>query len=337
MGLPALCVYAFVGAAEGVLRRRDLANSAQVIAVAVISIAVTMVTPWSIVGWRAALVALRNPLSPEVMNDWYTLLHALRLSLQGPRAGSSIYLVLPLFAMAATIVTWLLTPRWEDLGLMAIAFVMIIAAFDAVRNIAFAAIAITAPLARHCALLVNAGAGSEQRREPLPRRPLFHEALVAFVAITFALETGLLSRSIFTPADFPYPAGAIAFMNEHGLHGNVLTEMYWAQYLIWHQPPSRVFVDGRYDMVYPPKVIIDYFDFALARPGAGRVLHAYPHQFVLIRADYPDFGLMMRQSDWRLIYRGRMSALFAPATSRAANIVGVPVSGIDSPQDHMFP
>lgn len=319
------------------MRRRDLANTAQVIAVAVISIAVTWVTPWSIVGWRAALVAVHNPLSPQVMNDWYPLLHVLRLSLHGPGVRSSIYLILPLFAIAAMIGTWLLTPRWEDLGLIAIAFVMIIAAFDAVRNIAFAAIAITAPLARHCALLVNARAGSERRCDPRPRRPLFHEALVAFVAITLALETGVLSRSIFTPAAFPYPAGAIAFMNEHGLHGNVLTEMYWAQYLIWHQPRSKIFVDGRYDMVYPPKVIIDYVDFALARSRAESVLRAYPHQFVLIRTDYPDFGLMMRQSDWRLIYRDRVSALFVPATSPAANIPGVPVNGIDHPQDHMFP
>ena len=93
-------------------------------------------------------------------------------------------------------------------------------------------------------------------------------------------------------------------MNAHGLHGNVLGEFGWGEYLIWHAAPAdKVFIDGRYDTVYPFKVIGDYLEFYFDQPGAGAVLDSYPHDFVLIGPHAPARRLMERRRDWKLLYR----------------------------------
>src|SRR5437016_262903 len=70
-------------------------------------------------------------------------------------------------------------------------------------------------------------------------------------------------------------------------------EFGWGEYLIWHAVPAdKVFFDGRYDTVYPFKLIRDYLEFYFNEPGAAAVLDSYPHDFVLIgrRAGGPPDG-----------------------------------------------
>jgi len=112
-------------------------------------------------------------------------------------------------------------------------------------------------------------------------------------------------------------------MRTHGLHGNVLDDFGWGEYLIFElAPESKVFIDSRYDMVYPQPVIADYLDFFLVRPRAAAVLAGYPHDFVLLRVASLCYGFMMPQPGWRLVYRDKLAALFAPADSRAATAYG---------------
>ena len=50
----------------------------------------------------------------------------------------------------------------------------------------------------------------------------------------------------------------------------------WGEYLIWHTAPEdKVFIDGRYDTVYPFKVIGDYLEFYFDQPGASAVLESF--------------------------------------------------------------
>ena len=109
-----------------------------------------------------------------------------------------------------------------------------------------------------------------------------------------AIGGGLFSRRL--APDRGYPSAALAFMDAHGLHGNVLDDFGWGEYLIWHAAPAdKVFIDGRYDTVYPLKVILDYLDFYFDQPGAGAVLDSYPHDFVLIGPRAPARRLMERR------------------------------------------
>jgi hypothetical protein len=116
-------------------------------------------------------------------------------------------------------------------------------------------------------------------------------------------------------------------MNAHRLHGNVLSEFGWGEYLIWHTAPEdKVFIDGRYDTVYPFKVIGDYLEFYFDQPGASAVLESYQHDFVLIGLDAPAHRLMERRGDWKLIYRDDDALLYARASAPAADLPGLPIT-----------
>ncbi len=116
----------------------------------------------------------------------------------------------------------------------------------------------------------------------------------------------------------------------------MLCDFGWGEYLIFHlAPQSKVFVDSRYDMVYPQPVLADYLDFFFARTRAAAVLGAWPHDFVLLRTDSPGYGFMMVQSGWRIVYRDQTAALFARADSPAARRKGVPIEGSAGP--NLFP
>ncbi len=145
-----------------------------------------------------------------------------------------------------------------------------------------------------------------------------------------AISGGLFSRRL--APDRAYPSAALAFMNAHGLHGNVLGEFGWGEYLIWHAAPAdKIFIDGRYDTVYPFKVIGDYLEFYFDEPGAGAVLDSYPHDFVLIGSHAPARRLMERRRDWKLLYRDDDALLYARANAPAASLPGLPVTAAAMP------
>jgi hypothetical protein len=120
-------------------------------------------------------------------------------------------------------------------------------------------------------------------------------------------------------------------MRRHALAGNILCHYGWSGYVIYHcAPPSRVFIDSRFEMIYPPGVARDFMDFALDRNAAG-ILAKYPHDLVLAPPASPESRVMAKAAGWKLIYRDRDSALFARTDSAAAKIIGAPVTGTAPP------
>jgi len=145
-----------------------------------------------------------------------------------------------------------------------------------------------------------------------------------------AVFGGLFSTHIQVGVDAP--GGAVAFLRQHDLHGNILSNFANGEYLIWHlAPQSRVFIDGRYDTVYPQKVIDQYLHFINGFPDAPSVLQAWPHDFVLVPADGPAVGVMRRAAQWTLIYRDPHWVIFARADSAAAKVPGLPFAGTPPP------
>jgi hypothetical protein len=192
---------------------------------------------------------------------------------------------------------------------------------------------------RHLAVATaasTAGVAEPRRSSVAAMRPKWaFELVLGAFALLFAAVTGLFSnRMIVSPPD---PEGALAFMNEHHLHGNILNNFGFGQYLIWHAAPaSRIFVDGRYDLAYPPAVMRDYLAFIRDLPGAAAVLTKYPHDYVLIAPDDPAVLVMQWARGWTEIYRDQDCILYARAGSAAAAIPEAPVTG-HAPDPEYFP
>ncbi len=324
-GIVTLALYTGVAAACDLASGDGLRRAIRLGLVTLAATAATLVNPYGIGMWEAVIYALRNPYTRGIVADWQPLTHALAAQWHQAPSGAFIYLAV-IGLIAALVVAFVAAPRAGDLPLVAIAAFMSLAAFQSVRNMALAVVAVSGPLARHLAVL------SERRRRgaPAPDSRPVNQWLILAVCAVLMLQGGLFSSRL--AEDDPYPAGAISFMREHGLHGNLLCDFGWGQYLIWHTfPADKVFIDGRNDTVYPRAVVRDYLLFRFDLAGGAQVLDAYPHDFVLISTAAPARHLMERRHDWKLLYRDNDALLYARASTPAASLPGLPVTGAAHP------
>lgn len=114
-------------------------------------------------------------------------------------------------------------------------------------------------------------------------------------------------------SDIYYPVGALKFINQHRLAGNLLTDFNWGEYLIWNlYPRCRVSLDGRFETVYPLPVCKQYFDFIYGRKNWREFLEKYPPDMILIASRAEIYRLLAKEPSWRQVYADSGCALFLP-------------------------
>lgn len=322
VGLAAMGLFTAVRGAEALARGEGMRDAVRLAALTSAATLATLINPY---GLRELIVVV------QVVHNPFTLAHIAEFR-SLPAVIADLYRThRPLFTfvcagaiMAATVTAFALAPRADDLALFAISLLMIVGALYAVRNTAMAVIACYVPLCRHADLLVTrlrpARVGDTDGPSAI-WRPL-HVGL-AMLAVALVIRTGLLSRAF--PVVEVKPAGAMAFMREHNLAGNLLCEFGWADYVIFHDSERfKIFIESIFEAYYPHQVQSDFAAVYYAEPGAARVLDEYPNDFVLMPTGSPAYSLMMAQAGWRLIYRDPVAALFARADSAGAKLAGVP-------------
>ncbi len=340
IGVAALLIYVTVVVVEAWVTHSPREQPMRLVAPAMAAIGATLLTPYGWDNWIAVIHAIRNPLTRHLIQDWKPLLMVLASKQEfASEFGYLMFciscLVLVLL-MGAVAVCASLGPDRKSLPQLGIAAAMSAAAFLSVRNMPLAGIACTVPLARHATLLrlkiKSKQAGPERQRfSTAPMRSLFVAIALILAAMEFLKPIDI--------SEFPqYPSGAVAFMQSHQLSGNILCGYNWGEYLIWQMgPSSKVFIDGRYDTVYPASVILDAIAFGSGDShAAAAVLRRYPHDFVLTAVGTRPSAFMEHASGWKLIYRDPDSELFARQTSAAAKLPGVPVLGTP-PSRRNFP
>lgn len=342
VGIATLAAYASVAGLQDLIAGRGLARALRLSLIAISGTLATLVSPYGIDAWRVVLNALKDYAAQPIIADWRPLLSAIARGWH-TNPADTVFFLCGVLLMLAFIVAFVREPQGGDFPLVAIAMMMTMAAFTALRNLPLAMIACVAPLARHAELIAvrrrHVPAPSTDGREvdtaaSTNARSGFTPWFAASIAAVLAVVAGLFSTRLVVGPDSP--VGAVAFMNRYQLHGNLLSNFGSGEYLIWHLPTSRVFIDGRYDTVYSSKVVDQYLAFINGRPDASRVLNAYPHDYVLLPADSPALRVMARALEWKLIYRDGNWMLFARAHSAAAKIPGVPISGT-APATSYFP
>lgn len=332
IGLVAMAVYGATTIVTGILKGDGMRRGLGIIAITAAAAASTLCTfliPPARENWYTLIYSIRNPTTQNNIVDWKPLLASLTTAPAGSLEQKYFAIVLLFFA--AAVISVILRPAAADAPLVAVAAVLLATAFAAQRNIAIATIAIVPVFATHLGLLLHprevADAASARAISPAGR--WVGEILIAIVAIGFARYSGILKPGIDASGN---PAGALNFMNNHGLAGNVLPDYAWGEYVIWHGGPgTKVFIDSRYDLGYPPQVISDFLELDKGKPGAAHTLAAYRTDFVLVKRDWPSARLMDSQPDWRLIYGDDVARLYARANSPAARLNGVPFKGTAGP------
>jgi hypothetical protein len=122
--------------------------------------------------------------------------------------------------------------------------------------------------------------------------------------------TAVPSFALWTPSPH-FPVGAINWIKENRVPGNILPHFEWGEFLIWTcYPACRVAMDGRYETVYEEQVCQEYFDFLNGRDKWDIFLRKYPHDMVLIKPNTRTHLLMLRDPSWRVAYADQGCVLF---------------------------
>jgi hypothetical protein len=278
--------------------------------VTILAAGATVLNPNGIGIWTNVLHSVSDPLLRQIVSDWVPL-PVLLMSIWKTSAVGLMQLVLALGLFGAFLYSVVMAPTLDDAPIMAVAMVFIGAGFYMVRNLALGVIAVAIPLVHHLdlALAKRARSDADSKSAELDPIPVRIAILIAVAAIAIVMFANRL------PNFAPQPEGAVDFMNAHGLHGNILNQFEWGDYIVWHQPQSRIFIDVRAELVYPDYVMREYADFHYGKPGAERALEKYPTDFILIKPEMSGYRLIASDPAWRILYQDRVAALFAPTSA----------------------
>ncbi|MFM8410436.1 MAG: hypothetical protein ACKOCT_09180 [Alphaproteobacteria bacterium] len=184
---------------------------------------------------------------------------------------------------------------------------------------------LAAPLVAATAEWLRQGAG--RRPVVTPSRPVAL-ALAAGIAAISSWQVANWSRVLardglevrYDRAEFP--VDAMAFLRHAGLSGNVAVPFEWGSYAIWNLPPgSKVFIDGRFETVYPPEVIRDYFAFRQGSDGWERLLDAWPTEVVVVRRSTGVQARLFQRPDLEYVYSDPAALVFVRKSPRMAPLL----------------
>jgi hypothetical protein len=307
VGLGAMGIAAAVMFVQGWLGDASRMTSAWRLALVTIGCAAaTIINPFGVGLWFGVVHSVGDPLIRQVIADWVPL-STMLLSVWRTSPTELLAYIPQLLIFAAFVAAVAIAPDLGDAALLAVATIFIGAAFYAARNVAVAVIAVAIPLARHASLAL------ERRAEGKAGAPADNDEppawMIAICAIAVVLVGGTFSNRLKTWK--PVPTGAIAFMQQHKLHGNILPQFEWGSYVLWHMGDAfKVYIDPRGELVYTDKQEGDYAKFYYGMDGADKLLEAYPHDYVLMGVRTKGADLVRKDPRWHLLYSDQTAALF---------------------------
>jgi len=148
-------------------------------------------------------------------------------------------------------------------------------------------------------------------------RPAVLTAVSVGALLVAAVEVGGVAADLLrhgTTIRYPrraYPVDALAFLERHDLRGNIVLPMQWGSYTIHRLGDRvRVFIDGRFEAVYPRQLLDDYFAFVQGGDGWERALDAYPTDIVLLQRAHGIQRRLFARHDFMYVYSDPASLVF---------------------------
>jgi hypothetical protein len=271
----------------------------------------TLLNPYGYKYWTYLIPAVTMP-RPEI-GEWASTAATL---MGGPYRMISVYFLLIVYIVLSLL--WLSRPR--DITLYLVLGITLLLGLKHMRHQTFFLLAASAYMAapfsdflrrlRHYAIL-----------QPLFTRLRVYYYVVAYLGLLSYVSWqlgGLSPCQLLTPSSSEhyeqriyYPTAALEYVRKHKLTGKIVTEFHWGEYLLWHlHPQCLIVLDGRYETVYPEKVVRPYMDFIAGREGWQRFLEEYPPDMILIENNSKLAKFLRERQDWQEVFADQGSILF---------------------------
>ena len=153
------------------------------------------------------------------------------------------------------------------------------------------------------------------------------EIVVYLLIIVMALPPILNTKKQITITTTEYPRYAIEFLRINNITGNLLINFDWGSYAAYKlYPHNLIYMDGRYEEVYPVKVFEDLKDFHLVKNDWYKIIRNYKTDVMILEKKYDVYTAILNHPDWSLIFENNLSGVFVPSnTKRAEYLYPIPL------------
>jgi len=161
------------------------------------------------------------------------------------------------------------------------------------------------------------GAGFFQRMAGIEMRLRWHiwPALAALATLLIAMNGGRVGSSPIMDAHFDpqrMPVIAVNYIEQHGIHGPILSTDYWGGYLIYRLGPENlVVVDDRHDL-YGEEFLKSYLKMFRVERGWKEFLEGHEYSCVVLPRNSALANTLIA-SGWREIYGDGVASVFEKA------------------------
>ena len=122
------------------------------------------------------------------------------------------------------------------------------------------------------------------------------------------------------------PVEAVRYLRHHPVPGRMFNDYGYGGYLVWALAPQRtVFIDGRGDVYEWAGVFSDYADVVMLKPDALAVLRSYRIDSCLIRSNGSLATVLAGRSEWKVVYKDAVCAIFVRTAKELSSSPGVNV------------
>ena len=120
-----------------------------------------------------------------------------------------------------------------------------------------------------------------------------------------SLNSSILSENTISVNRKYLPYKAIEFLKENNIKGNLLLDMTFGSYAAYKLfPDNKIFMDGRYEEVYSPDLLLEMKDFfRMDGENFDKILTKYPTDIVLLQKPQSEnLSKFLTEKKWREIY-----------------------------------
>ena len=250
-----------------------------------------------------------------------------------PRLGwnhAAFFIVLALAAFS-----WAFTRRPRALWELAVCGAFALLGLRALRNTPLFCLVALALVPPHLASASAGFRGQIKHLESLFYRDGIQKlatALLAAATVVIGVAAFTLHKEHPLTMEVPrseYPAGAIAFLQEHQIHGRMLTFFDWGEMVIFRLPGCQPSMDGRLDTCYSRQLINAHWKFYNGQPFDEKVLDVDRAELALLPANLAGTAALAHRPGWTVVYYDDLAVILAHNVARFPELrsLSLPVVG----------
>lgn len=130
------------------------------------------------------------------------------------------------------------------------------------------------------------------------KEPIIYGLILAFALINIKQNINKVSLN-----PLQYPIFAVEFIKENNIRGNIFTNFGLGSFVAYKlYPQNKIYIDGRYEEVYPDYLMELLSNFYFVRNDWGLVLRKFPPDILLVEKYYKAYHILKSDKKWKLVY-----------------------------------